>query len=49
MKAAAAANNAALALYRQLADNEGDLFYSPYSIYTALMMATPELLVRQPQ
>jgi len=40
VKAAAAANNAfALALYRQLADNEGDLFYSPYSIYTALMMA----------
>jgi Serine protease inhibitor len=40
VKAAAAANNAfALALYRQLAANEGDLFYSPYSIYTALMMA----------
>ncbi len=38
--AAATANNAfALALYRQLAGNEGDLFYSPYSIYTALMMA----------
>ena len=38
--AAANANNAfALALYRQLAGNEGDLFYSPYSIYTALMMA----------
>jgi Serine protease inhibitor len=38
--AAATANNAfALALYRQLSGNEGDLFYSPYSIYTALMMA----------
>jgi Serine protease inhibitor len=38
--AAATANNTfALALYRQLAGKEGDLFYSPYSIYTALMMA----------
>lgn len=39
VKAAAEANNAfALALYQQLAESEGNLFYSPYSIYTALMM-----------
>ena len=39
VRAAAAANNAfALALYRQLAASDGNLFYSPYSIYTALMM-----------
>ena len=37
--AAAAGNNSfALALYRQLAETDGNLFYSPYSIYTALMM-----------
>jgi len=39
VKAAAEANNAfALALYQQLAESDGNLFYSPYSIYTALMM-----------
>jgi len=39
VQAAAAASDAfALALYRQLAENDGNLFYSPYSIYTALMM-----------
>ena len=39
VRAAAASNNRfALALYQHLADTDGNLFFSPYSIYTALMM-----------
>lgn len=35
----AASNNAfALALYRKLAEEEGNLFFSPYSIFSALAM-----------
>lgn len=39
LKALANANNSfALDLYKQLSNQEGNLFYSPYSIYQALLM-----------
>ncbi len=38
MKLAAANNSFALDLYKQLAGQEGNLFYSPYSIFQALLM-----------